>query len=85
MFDTSVKVPKREILGTVIGGGRINNVGLMKDQQNGIIVGFGVAAIGAVLMLIKGSGIASDEMQCPYCAETIKAAAKVCRYCQKEL
>jgi hypothetical protein len=26
-----------------------------------------------------------DTKQCPYCAETIKRAAKVCRYCHMEL
>ena len=26
-----------------------------------------------------------DERVCPYCAETIKAAATRCRYCQSDL
>lgn len=50
VFDTSVTIPTREILGQTFGGQRVNNIGLMQDKQNGIMVGMGVSAFGMLLM-----------------------------------
>jgi hypothetical protein len=33
----------------------------------------------------SGDATVSETRSCPYCAETIKRAAKVCRFCNREL
>jgi hypothetical protein len=48
-FDTSVAVPSTEIFGQIVGGGRVNNMGLMAERQDGIIFSFGVAIVGAMI------------------------------------
>ncbi len=54
-FDASVPVPQQEIFGQVIGGGRVNNLGLMQERQNGIYLGFGSAVVGIALLLFDKS------------------------------
>ncbi len=54
-FDTSVAVPQQEIFGQTIGGGRVNNIGLMSDRQNGINLGFGAAVVGLILVCFQES------------------------------
>jgi len=54
-FDPSVEVPRQEILGQVIGGGRVNNIGLLQEKQTGTIVGFGMAALGLIMTLAVAS------------------------------
>ena len=52
-MDVSVEVPTQEILGQVIGGGRVNNLGLMNDRQNLIMIG-SVLGMGGLLMALLG-------------------------------
>lgn len=42
VFDTSVVVP-------FFGGGRVNNLGLMQDRQNGLMMSGGAFALGAII------------------------------------
>lgn len=60
-FDTSVEVPQQELLGQMIGGGRVNNLGLMQDRQYGIFLGFGAAALGLIIRVLdNGKGKESE-------------------------
>ncbi|MES2930777.1 MAG: hypothetical protein V4665_03260 [Patescibacteria group bacterium] len=59
-FDTSVAVPQREFMGEIIGSGRVNNLGLMSDRQNGINLGFGAAFLGVILLCFHYYGAKKD-------------------------
>lgn len=50
--DTSVAVPESSFGGINIGGGRVNNIGLMQERQNGLMVSIGAAIVGAILMAL---------------------------------
>ena len=69
----------------------VNNLGLMEQRRNHLMMS-GVAIIAGIVLFGFGSASrtelpASEEGRrvCPYCAEQIKTAAKVCRFCQREL
>jgi hypothetical protein len=49
IFDPTVPVPKVDIFGTSVGGGRVYNVGLLAQQQQGIMAGWMMSIAGFVL------------------------------------
>jgi prepilin-type processing-associated H-X9-DG protein len=55
IFSTAVQVPTSDFMGTTIGGGYVNNIGLMADRQNGILFSFGIAMIGCFLFFLDRS------------------------------
>jgi hypothetical protein len=88
-YDTSVSVPETAIMGQTVGGGRVNNVGLMQNRQNGIIVGSVVFAAGlACLLLGQFAGSRSEQpaaartqWRMPHAAYYLLALAVVLAFC----
>jgi hypothetical protein len=83
-MNTSVETPD--------GTSRVHNIGLLADRQNALILsglvaiaGLGFVGFGSAK---KGASASEDEQSnktCPFCAEQIKSAAVVCRFCNREL
>jgi hypothetical protein len=81
-FDTSVQVPVREVLGQTVGGGRVNNLGLMNQQENAIIISCVVALIGVILLVVgrippQGAAIPKPLQQPSDASENRKTEALV--------
>jgi hypothetical protein len=88
--------PRSAVLGLLVLTPIAASVGNVFGGSTGLIVGciFGIAL--SVLGSYKKAkepptdtptknALLSDERECPFCAETIKKKAKVCRYCGREL
>ncbi|MEY3882523.1 MAG: hypothetical protein RIQ94_3319 [Pseudomonadota bacterium] len=75
------------------GGGRINNLGLMSLQQNLVFICSTITIVGVFLIVMAGRSNGSNNSlnqnqsvrECPFCAETIKSQAVLCRYCGKDV
>jgi len=68
--------------------GSVNNIGLIKDQQNYLIFSGLIAMAGLGLVLTAQTApaeVPSGLRECPECAERIQARAKKCRYCGTEV
>ena len=58
-FDTSVAVPSVEVLGQHIGGGRVHNIGLMQERQNGLWLSAAASALGLLALFAANRGRSS--------------------------
>lgn len=61
------------------------NLGLVELLIILVLVMGAAATVGVALLVLTGRLQVGDFKTCPYCAERIRRAARICRFCQREL
>jgi hypothetical protein len=74
IFDTWVRVPA----GDPSGLDHIQNLSMVQDRRNGLILGFGTAVLGGIL-IVAGIALARPAKTAP--VETLALDERSCRYC----
>ncbi len=71
-------------------GMTVNNIGLMDNRRNFLIISSlsilaGIIFFGFNSILNNQSSQSTDTRFCPYCAETVRVEAKLCKHCGKNI
>lgn len=76
VFEVSVEVPTTELLGRTVGGGRVTNIGLLAQRQNGLLL-FAFLAIGGLLLALLSPAMTYEPPVVAVEAELEAAAPEV--------
>ena len=94
--DTTVTTEGKYIGGVYIPSQTVHNIGKMDERRNHLMVAGLMIVVGVILFALgkesapsnthrAKEGITEKTRKCPYCAESVKAEAVICRFCQRDL
>lgn len=71
------------VLGALIGVAAAQRKGF--SVAGGIIGGMLLGPLAILMFAVSGVSSGDKAKKCPFCAEWVKAEAKICKHCHKEL